>query len=107
MKGVYKTKEGSKVEVIDFDEANKIAMIKVDELQNRWVDESEYKQWESIGETIDEPSIEEPESEDSELGEESVSYEPTTTSEEIKIEEEKPSEPETKRKRIYKKKGSL
>ena len=49
MKGIYKTKEGSKVEVLDFDEANKIAMISNDGLQNRWVDEKEYSTWEKEG----------------------------------------------------------
>lgn len=51
MKGIYKTKEGQKVEVVDFDEANKIVMIKLDELQNKWVDESEYLEWESEDDT--------------------------------------------------------
>ena len=50
MKGIYKTKEGSKVEVLDFDEANKIAMIKISDTQNRWVDESEYSGWVAEGE---------------------------------------------------------
>lgn len=45
MKGIYTTKEGQKVEVVDFDEANKIAMIKLDELQSRWVSEDEYLSW--------------------------------------------------------------
>lgn len=49
MKGVYKTKEGQKVEVLDFDEANKIAMIQVDGLQNKWVDEKEYLTWDKEG----------------------------------------------------------
>lgn len=61
MKGVYKTKEGQKVEVLDFDEANKIAMIQIDGLQNKWVDEKEYLTWEKEGidvvEHVDEATI--------------------------------------------------
>lgn len=59
MKGHYKTKEGSKVEVVNFDEANKIVMIRVDELRNRWVDETEYREWESLDEKPVEPQPEE------------------------------------------------
>lgn len=50
MKGIYKTKEGSKVEVIDFDEANKILMIKLNDSQNKWIDEAEYSTWVQEGE---------------------------------------------------------
>ena len=81
MKGTYKTKEGSKVEVLDFDEANKIAMIKVDDVQNKWVDENEYKHWELL---------------------ESLSTQEIV--EVVEEAEEIPEEKEVKPKRTYKKK---
>lgn len=48
MKGVYKTKEGSKVEVLNFDEANKIAYAKIGD-DTRWHGENEYGTWEKDG----------------------------------------------------------
>ena len=76
MKGQYRTKDGSKVEVVDFDEANK--MVRINE---RWVGEPEYSEWESL-ENEPAVSLEEP-------------------SEELSNEE---SEPETKAKKPAKKK---
>lgn len=112
MKGIYKTKEGQKVEVLDFDEANKIAMISVDGLQNKWVDEKEYSTWEKEGEeeteepeptieveeiepqVVDEPIIEEQLSEETTSG---IEYNPIT--EEPKRRKRTPVKKETKPKK--------
>jgi hypothetical protein len=69
MKGVYKTKEGSKIEVLDFDEANKMVRT-----ESGWVGFPEYSTWEKEGQ-------------------EDIPEEPAAV--------------EEKRKRTYKKKGSL
>lgn len=45
MKGLYKTQDGSKVEVLDFDEANKIVRT-----SSGWVGEPEYSTWVKEGE---------------------------------------------------------
>lgn len=79
MKGIYKTKEGSKVEVIDFDEANKIALIKLSEQQNKWVDESEYSTWEKY---------EEPEASEELLEEEVVVEEELVADDEVQLTEQ-------------------
>lgn len=93
MKGIYKTKEGSKVEVLNFDEANKIVMIKVDELRNKWVDEAEYKEWEPVDQEQPQEPINQEESKVE------IPYE------EPLIEQSNEEEPETpKKKRTYKKK---
>lgn len=97
MKGVYKTKEGSKVEVIDFDEANKIAMIKLNDSQNKWVDEAEYSTWEK--EEENDVVIEQ--SDESDLGETVLEYQGGETEEQSN---EENSEEKPKRKRTIKKK---
>lgn len=79
MKGVYKTKDGNKIEVLDFDEENKMVRV-----ESGWVGFPEYSTWEKEG--MEEASVK--------------SEQPT--SEEVKQDEEP-----KKIKRTYKKKGSL
>lgn len=89
MKGQYKTKEGSKVEVLNFDEANKIAYATIDG-ESKWYPESDYSLWER---------------EDNEL---LITEEESETEQEHKepVVEENIEEkaPEVKKKRTYKKK---
>lgn len=49
MKGEYRTKEGSKVEVLNFDEVNKIAYATING-ESKWYPESDYSTWEKEGE---------------------------------------------------------
>jgi len=82
MKGLYKTQDGSKVEVIDFDEANKMVRI-----STGWVGEPEYSTWEKEG--VDET--------ETDFGENVFEYHPVQESEvEQTIVEEQPivEEPE-------------
>lgn len=53
MKGKYTTPTGKEVEVLDFDEANKMVYADLGEGDKRWIGEPEYKEWEST-----EPSVE-------------------------------------------------
>lgn len=83
MKGKYKTKEGSKVQVLNFDEANKIAYATIDG-ESKWYPESDYSLWEKedAEELVEEEDLSEPEIEETNEQEEQV----------------------VKKKRIYKKK---
>jgi len=56
MKGKYKTKDGSIVQVAEFDEKNK--SVRVGGAANIWYPEKEYSQWESLEQAEVEPFIE-------------------------------------------------
>jgi len=45
MKGNYVTPTGEVKNVVDFDEANKIACVRLGNTNNQWVHESEYSTW--------------------------------------------------------------
>jgi len=49
MKGNYITQEGEIREVVDFDEANKMAYVKVAGSQFKWYGEPEYLNWKKEG----------------------------------------------------------
>ncbi len=59
MKGKYKTKEDKEVEVLDFDEANNIAYVDFGDGEKKWVADSEFSEWLSQEENINNNKIEE------------------------------------------------
>jgi len=63
MKGKYLTPEGKEVEVVSFDEANKMVYIEKDMGQYKWVHENEYSLWQSSEQVaiVDEVEEEAPE----------------------------------------------
>lgn len=51
MKGKYLKPDGNVVEVLDYDEINKMVYIKRDEFHGQWIHDTEYKEWVSVNDS--------------------------------------------------------